>query len=63
MTTRLSTTMLRNYRHLTPDEQSEFQRRVIERAKTKRAEAMRGLFRALVDVVPAQGGGRPPAAA
>ncbi len=42
-------TMLRNYRHLTPEEQSEFQRRVIGRAKTKRAETVRGLFRALAE--------------
>src|SRR5687767_2613734 len=41
-------TMLRNYRHLTAAEQSEFQRRVIERAKVKRAEAIRGLVRAVV---------------
>src|SRR5262245_45841067 len=39
--------MFRNYRHLTPQELSEFQRHVIERAKAKRAEAIRGMVRAL----------------
>jgi uncharacterized protein YjiS (DUF1127 family) len=40
--------MLRNYRDLTPAEQSEFQRRVLARAKVKRAEAIRGVVRAVV---------------
>ena len=41
-------TMLRNYRHLTPAERGELYRRVVERAKAMRAEAIRGLFRGLV---------------